>query len=157
MTDRDSLPPKTFPPEIEAMMGVYALYWKLEEVIAAEVAETGLSRPEAHMLIKLGTPMRMGVLAREMLALPSTITATADSLERAGNLTRSRDPDDRRAWLLELTPEGRALRAEFVADAGALFHEVSGLDACETEEFARLARKIRLTILETGLSEGFKT
>ena len=109
------------------------------------------------MLIKLGTPMRMGVLAREMLALPSTITATADSLERAGYLCRSRDPDDRRAWLLELTPEGRTLRAEFVADAGALFHEVSGLDACETEEFARLARKIRLTILETGLSEGFKT
>ncbi len=141
-------------PEIQAIMGVYALYWKLEEVF--DSMETDLSHPECHMLIKLDRPKRMGVLATDMLTVPSTITATADGLEKAGYLTRERDPQDRRAWLLVLTQQGEDARNMLVAEAGALFHRASGLNEEETAQFAHLACKIRDTILKTGIPEGLK-
>ncbi|MGV6805721.1 MAG: MarR family winged helix-turn-helix transcriptional regulator [Ruegeria sp.] len=139
-------------PEIQAMMGVYALYWKLEE--SFDSIKTDLSHQECHMLIKLDQPKRMGVLAADMLTLPSTITATADGLETTGYLTRQQDPDDRRAWLLVLTEKGSNARNMLVTIAGELFHRASGLDDKETAEFARLARKIRDNILKTGIPEG---
>ncbi len=141
-------------PEIQSIMGVYALYWKLEETF--DCMESDLSHPECHMLIKLDQPKRMGVLAADMLSVPSTITATADGLEKAGYLTRERDPEDRRAWLLVLTEQGQETRNMLVSEAGDLFHRASGLDAVETAEFARLARKIRDNILKTGIPEGLK-
>ncbi len=139
-------------PEIQAMMGVYALYWKLEE--SFDCIETDLSHQECHMLIKLDQPKRMGVLATDMLSVPSTITATADALETAGYLTRKRDPQDRRAWLLVLTDQGEEARNMLVTTAGELFHRASGLNDEETAQFARLACKIRDNILKTGIPEG---
>ncbi len=141
-------------PEIEAMMGVYALYWKLEE--SFDSIETPLSHQECHMLIKLGAPKRMGVLAADMLTVPSTITATADALTEAGYLTRERDPDDRRAWLLVLTDKGDETRNMLVSMAGELFRSAAGLNPQETVEFARLAQKIRDNVLKTGIPEGLK-
>ncbi|WP_299077240.1 MarR family transcriptional regulator [uncultured Ruegeria sp.] len=141
-------------PEIQAIMGVYALYWKLEETF--DCIETDLSHPECHMLIKLNEPKRMGVLAADMLSVPSTITATADALEKQGYLIRERDPEDRRAWLLVLTERGHETRNMLVAEAGDLFHRASGLNAEETVEFARMACKIRDNILKTGIPEGLK-
>lgn len=141
-------------PEIQAIMGVYALYWKLEETF--ETIETDLSHPECHMLIKLDRPKRMGVLAADMLSVPSTITATADALEAAGYLRRERDPEDRRAWLLVLSEQGEEARNMLVAEAGELFQRASGLNPEETAEFARLACKIRNNVLKTGIPEGLK-
>ena len=141
-------------PEMQAMMGVYALYWKLEE--SFDAIEIELSHQECHMVIKLDQPRRMGVLAADMLSVPSTITSTADALEKAGYLRRERDPEDRRAWLLVLTEKGTETRQMLVAQAGALFQRASGLTKDETAEFARLARKIRENILKTGIPEGLK-
>lgn len=152
MSDDISIRLDRFSPEIQAIMGVYALYWKLEETL--DCIDTDLSHPECHMLIKLDQPKRMGVLAADMLSLPSTITSTADALESAEYLTRERDPEDRRAWLLVLTDKGAAARNMLVAEAGNLFRRASGLNEDETDEFARLARKIRENILKTGIPEG---
>ncbi|MBO9411099.1 MULTISPECIES: MarR family transcriptional regulator [Ruegeria] len=154
MTFDDSALVKRLSPEMQAMMGVYALYWKLEE--SFDLMEVELTHQECHMVIKLDQPKRMGVLAADMLTVPSTITSTADALETAGYLTRERDPDDRRAWLLVLSDKGLAMRQTLVAEAGALFQRASGLTPDETAEFARLARKIRENILKTGIPEGLK-
>ncbi|MBO9447138.1 MarR family transcriptional regulator [Ruegeria sp. R14_0] len=154
MTYDDSALVRRLSPEMQAMMGVYALYWKLEESFAA--LEVELSHQECHMVIKLDEPKRMGVLAADMLTVPSTITSTADALEQAGYLARQRDPADRRAWLLVLTEKGQDMRQMLVLEAGALFHRAAGLDADETAEFARLARKIRENIMKTGIPEGLK-
>ena len=154
MSDDISMRLGRLSPEIQAMMGVYALYWKLEE--SFDSIETDLSHQECHMLIKLDVPKRMGVLAADMLTVPSTITATADALELAGHLTRQRDPEDRRAWLLVLTEQGEEARRDLIAKAGELFRHASGLNPEETEAFAQLARKIRDNILKTGIPEGLK-
>ncbi|WP_170607244.1 MarR family winged helix-turn-helix transcriptional regulator [Ruegeria arenilitoris] len=154
MTDDISSRLARLSPEIQAMMGVYALYWKLEE--SFDQIETDLSHQECHMLIKLDEPKRMGVLAADMLTVPSTITATADALEASGYLSRQRDPEDRRAWLLVLTEQGNHARSMLETAAGEVFHRASGLNNTETAEFARLARKIRDNIIETGIPEGLK-
>lgn len=145
-----------FSPEIQAMMGVHALYWKLEETIDDLATDPELSRNELHLMVKLDRPKRMGVLARDLLAAPSTLTATTDNLEAKGYLKRQRDPKDRRAWLLVLTTLGQDVRQTVVTRAGEMFHQASGLNCEETEEFARLARKIRENILKTGIPEGLK-
>ena len=154
MTETVEPSTQKYSPEIQSMMGVYALYWKLEESI--DLLRTDLSHQECHMLIKLEQPKRMGVLAHDMLSLPSTITATADSLAKAGYLVRQRDPEDRRAWLLVLTGQGEDARKQLVTEAGELFRRASGLNDEETAEFARLAQKIRETVLKTGVPEGLK-
>ncbi|CAD0183774.1 MarR family protein [Ruegeria sp. THAF57] len=152
MTLDDSELVKRLSPEMQAMMGVYALYWKLQESL--DLIDVEVSQQECHMLIKLDQPKRMGILAADMLTVPSTITSTADALEAAGYLTRQRDPEDRRAWLLVLSDKGLEMRQEILAEAGALFNRASGLNDAETAEFARLARKIRENILKTGIPEG---
>ncbi|MEM6657743.1 MAG: MarR family transcriptional regulator [Pseudomonadota bacterium] len=154
MTFDDSALVKRLSPEMQAMMGVYALYWKLEE--SFDQIKMDLSHQECHMIIKLDLPKRMGVLAADMLTVPSNITSTADALEKAGYLTRQRDPEDRRAWLLVLTSKGLEMRQMLVAEAGALFQRASGLTATETADFAHLARKIRENIMKTGIPKGLK-
>ncbi len=152
MTLNDSEFVNRLSPEMQAMLGVYALYWKLQESL--DLIDVELSQQECHMMIKLDQPKRMGVLAADMLSVPSTITSTADALEAAGYLKRQRDPEDRRAWLLVLSGKGLEMRQKILSEAGELFHRASGLNDAETAEFARLARKIRENILKTGIPEG---
>lgn len=144
-------------PEIQAMMGVYALYWKLEEQIDLIDTEPQLSKLESRMMIRLDAPRRMGVMANLMLTVPSAVTAAADSLEARGYLTRSRDPEDRRAWLIRLTEAGWERRREMERLAAEIFAASSGLTAEETKAFSDLAGKIFDTIMSTGTPEGLKS
>ncbi|HEX6762610.1 MAG TPA: MarR family transcriptional regulator [Gaiellaceae bacterium] len=49
-----------------------------------------------------------GALASELELSTGAMTSRLDRLERDGHVRRLPDPDDRRAILVELTPEGRA-------------------------------------------------
>lgn len=144
-------------PEIQAMMGVFALYWKLNEQI--ELINTGpeLSKLESRMMIRLDAPRRMGVMAKLMLTVPSAVTAAADSLEEHGYLIRRRDPEDRRAWLIELSEAGWERRREMERMAVEIFHAASGLSGEETKVFSELAGKIFDNVMRTGAPEGLKT
>ena len=145
---------QTLTPEIRSMMGVMLLYWRLEECFRESEEELPLSKQEQHLLVRLDQPMRMGVLAEKMLQVPSSITASADALERKGYLSRSRDPEDRRAWLLQLTDLGGETRTRIITEAGEMFREVSGLTPEEIETFADLATKVGTRILKSGVPEG---
>lgn len=142
--------------EIAAMMGVHALYWKIEEQADQINLDPPLSKQERHLLVSLATPKRMGVLAREMASLPSSVTGIVDSLEAKDFIRRTRDPDDRRAYQLELTESGQIARKALVEKAGELFRQISGLNSIEIETFAQLASKAREKALESGIPEGMK-
>jgi DNA-binding MarR family transcriptional regulator len=69
----------------------------------------------------------------------TTMVALIDSLERAGYVKRERNPDDRRAYVIMLTPAGKKAqaRAEKAVDAHAL--EFFGrLSEAERAELHRL-------------------
>lgn len=74
----------------------------------------------------------MGFLAKEAGIAPRSLTALIDGLEREGLAKRIPHPIDRRATLIEITPEGeRTLRAclkPHRAAVAALFHDLPPAD-----------------------------
>jgi len=73
----------------------------------------GISAPRLSALSVLvfGGPRRIGGLADAEQVEPPTMTRLVDALERDGYVTRSPDPDDRRAVVISATASGtRALK-----------------------------------------------
>ena len=136
-------------PEIRAIIGIYTLYAQVQASIDAIELDDGLADPARRLLIRLEHPQRMGELARVTKLLPSTVTAQADLLEAGGMVERRRDPNDRRAWILALTEQGKATRDALVHRAGALFRRVTGFEEAEIAAFAALTDKARKTVIDT--------
>ena len=84
-------------PEIRSLMGVYALYWMLDDAVERMDQAPRIGRLESRILIRLDRPRRMGALAQLLLTGPPSVTAAADRLEEMGLVQRLPDPDDRRA------------------------------------------------------------
>lgn len=80
----------------------------------AQFAELGLTPPQATALRTLdpesGVPMKE--LGYRLACDASTLTGIVDRLEARGLVERQSQRGDRRAKMLVLTPEGRAIRAE---------------------------------------------
>jgi DNA-binding MarR family transcriptional regulator len=82
-------------------------------------------------------------LAEALVVAPPNLAPLLDRLEARGLLTRQRNPEDKRAQLVELTAQGtrlygRALKAAAQADDAA----VDKLSAVEREQLKMLLRKI---------------
>ncbi len=136
----------------DMLFGVALLYWALHERL--ECFDPDLSKHERLLLVRLPTPRRMGDLARLMQALPSTLTALADGLEVRGLIARRRDPEDRRAWLLELTETGRARREGILAHVDRALRDATGLPEADLSQLGDLLTRIRHHIRADGLPKG---
>ena len=51
--------------------------------------------------------LKMGELSKRMMVTGGNVTGITDMLEQEGLVERVDDPEDRRAWLVRLTPAGR--------------------------------------------------
>jgi DNA-binding MarR family transcriptional regulator len=51
--------------------------------------------------------LKMRVLSRYLMVTGGNVTGLTDELEREGMVARAPSPDDRRAWIVSLTPTGR--------------------------------------------------
>jgi DNA-binding MarR family transcriptional regulator len=95
-----------------------------------------------HTLLHHGTEP-MGRVAARLGVSPRSVTDMVDALEGEGYLRRTPHPGDRRAQLLELTPDGRAVvwigRRARLAEVGHLF---DALDERERAELGRLLAKV---------------
>lgn len=74
----------------------------------------GLTFPQYLVMLELlgGAPRAVGELGAKLGMDTGTITPLLKRLESAAMVTRSRDPDDERRVLINLTREGEALRGE---------------------------------------------
>lgn len=135
-------------PELRALVGVFSLYTYIDTNMRQQGVECTGPNLERKVLVQLDHPKRIGHLARDLNALPSTMTTVADQMEERGLIERMRDPDDRRAWLLSLTEKGQLLRNETVELAHALLHDTLGLSDDEIETFAQTSFKIYQKIQE---------
>ena len=88
-------------------------------------------------------PLSQQRLSRKIRMDPATMVDVIDSLEETGHLTRKRNPADRREYLLQPTPKGRALyaRAE-KAIRDTERQTVRGMDASETRLLMDLLQRI---------------
>jgi DNA-binding MarR family transcriptional regulator len=59
--------------------------------------------------------LQMGELSRRMLVTGGNVTGIVDQLERSGSIVRTEDPQDRRAYRVKLTKEGRRLFLQMAA------------------------------------------
>ncbi|MBO3749116.1 MarR family transcriptional regulator [Streptosporangiaceae bacterium NEAU-GS5] len=74
-----------------------------------EAAGVHLDRPDVQILTYLldaAQPRRVGAIAEGLQVESPHVTRHVALLERRDLLVRVQDPDDRRAWLIDLTPAG---------------------------------------------------
>lgn len=136
-------------PELEALMGLYLLHGRMVAHVEGLDMSTTVTKQERQVIIRLFAPRRMGDLAREVGALPSTMTAVADCLCAKGLLARTKDPEDRRAHLIALSEKGEAIRQRLTAEASNAFQTQAGLSPAEAQALTGLLRKVRTHIAET--------
>ncbi|WP_278265323.1 MarR family transcriptional regulator [Nocardia sp. AG03] len=74
----------------------------------------GLTHPQYLVMLALWgeAPMSVKAVAESIQLDSATLSPLLKRLEAAGLITRRRDPGDERSLLIDLTVEGRALRAE---------------------------------------------
>lgn len=74
----------------------------------------GLTFPQYLVMLELfsGTPRAVGELGAKLGMDTGTITPLLKRLETSAKVTRTRDPDDERRVLINLTKQGEALRGE---------------------------------------------
>jgi len=106
----------------------------------------GLSQSQFFVLLLLKRNpegLSVGALARGVTVTSQTMTRLLDRMEGAGWCQRRPDPQDRRAWLIRLTPAGDALLSQTLP---AHYHWVAELmrqfSAEERQALRQLMRKL---------------
>lgn len=89
----------------------------LRRAHAEALAPLGLSPHHARALRIIGRhePVRPSLLAERLRIAPRSVTDVVDALVERSWVTRSPDPDDRRASLLTLTADGRDMAEKIAA------------------------------------------
>ena len=80
-----------------------------EEIFTTAMEPIGLHPRQLGLMLVLATegPLSQGELAQWMRTDRTTMVALVDGLEERGYVRRERKPEDRRAYSLQLTSEGR--------------------------------------------------
>jgi len=119
----------------------------LRRAFDRRAAGLGVTRAQWRVLVKVSRKpgMRQVEIADMLDIEPITLCRIIDRLEESGLIARRRDPADRRAWLLDLTPKAEPLITKLRAIANELVGQAfAGLD---DEEVTRL-RAMLATIRE---------
>jgi DNA-binding MarR family transcriptional regulator len=106
----------------------------------------GVTRAQWKVLFRLTrTPGLRQVELADMLDLePITLCRIIDRLEEAGLVERTRDPSDRRAWLLEVTAKAQPLMEKLTAVGSELVSEAfAGIDQHEIEIARSVLARVR--------------
>jgi len=114
----------------EAYGAIIATSKVIRRVAMRLFVEEGIteSQFQALSLLVENGPMLMRKMSDEMLVTPASVTGTMDRLEEKSLVRRTADKEDRRATIIEITSEGRALyervairKADMLQEALATF------------------------------------
>ena len=106
----------------------------------------GVTRAQWKVLFKLTRkPGLRQVELADMLDLePITLCRIVDRLEEAGLVERTRDPEDRRAWRLHVTPQAQPLIDKLQAVGGLLVEQAfAGIDPNDIETTRAVLARVR--------------
>lgn len=116
-----------------------------------QVREIGVTGPQARLLLNLNRRPgeNQGFYAEQLEVEPITLCRMVDRLEEAGMVERRRDPADRRAWQLHMTPKSQKIVAKLQLRVDSLVEDMlHGLTSDERLEFARLLRAVGANLAE---------
>ncbi len=117
-----------------------------------DIATYGLTEAQFGVIEALGHlgPMKVGELCTKNLSSGGNMTVVVDNLVRDGLVDRVRAYDDRRAYIVQLTPKGKDLfdsifvkHANFVTDL-----VYSALSEEEIQQLSALLKKLGLSMKE---------
>jgi DNA-binding MarR family transcriptional regulator len=109
----------------------------------------GVNLIEASILAHLGDggPLTQVELARRINAGRARVGVYVDGLQAKGAVERRGDPNDRRVWLVDLTPQGRELWYSTIAvDRYVRRHLRAGTTAAERARLDSLLRRIHRNV-----------
>jgi len=112
-------------------------------------ADDGMNFARLRLLQALhcGGPAIMRDLGTQLGATPRNMTAIVDALEEAHLVVRRPHPTDRRATLIELSPEGAREAQEGLGPRLSAMSEIfAGLSPGEREQFSATMRKLTRAI-----------
>jgi len=111
-------------------------------LLAAQYKHLGISRPQFHVMAFVST--YPGISPKEVIKMTimdkSRVTRSIDGLVEKGLLTRKVNPEDKRKFLLSLTPQGEKMYIKISTMAGDLQHGFSS--SLSKEEKAVLDRAL---------------
>ena len=110
-------------PERSALLALQRATHATLQVLAAELADLGLTGSEINVLANLadGRSRSVSELGRAAGTRATTLTSVLDRLERRGHITRRPRLGDRRGVLIELTSTGRQA-------AATIRHAITGIE-----------------------------
>jgi DNA-binding MarR family transcriptional regulator len=125
----------------------------LEESFLGQHCPHPLTRTQ-FCLLKLSTAnaeLPLSEVARYLGMSPAAMTKNADKLEQLGRGSRSSNPADRRAVLLNASPDGVALVGEYEDfKVSRIAPVVAGLGASEVDELCDLLEGLCVDLLRYG-------
>lgn len=90
-------------------------------------------------------PLNQRAIGEKLLKSGGNITMVIDNLEKCGHVKRERDPSDRRAVLIHLTPKGKAFIEDFFPKhLEKIKEEFDVLTEEEKEQLACICKKLGL-------------
>ena len=119
-------------------------------------ATVGVTRAQWKVLFRLSRQpnLRQVELADILDVEPITLCRIVDRLEEAGLVERARDPEDRRAWRLNVTKKAQPLIAQLRELAEELMHEAfAGLNDDELALMRTKLTKIRDNLSGAGTAK----
>ena len=132
----------------EAITSTYRiLLHETEELLSKE----GVTLAQLQVLKCVAKgPLQMNGISEKMLVTRPNITGLVDRLERRGFVKRATNGMDRRATVIELTPEGRSLQRKVSSKYRGFVHNALRVLTVEEQEELRRA----LLKLQEGMSGG---
>ncbi|GGL81432.1 MarR family transcriptional regulator [Deinococcus aerolatus] len=130
-------------------LDAYIKLWRAAHAVEAaanrHLGDHGLTLSQfavLEALFHLG-PLSQRQLADKILRSSGNLTMVIDNLERDGQVSRERNPADRRAFQICLTPEGRALIERILPGHVQGIQALFGvLDPDELQQLSSLTRKL---------------
>ncbi len=132
------------PLEDQLCYSLYSANMAIQRAYKPLLDGLGLTYPQYLVLNVLWAEDRrtVGVIADQLGLESSTLTPLLKRLEEAGLVRRTRNPENERQVLVELTEPGRALRAR-AGCLGDTLLSVSGQGAAELAELNAHVRRLR--------------
>jgi DNA-binding MarR family transcriptional regulator len=105
--------------------------------------DLGIAQAKFLRYVGLHPGISQAELARATDAAPTLTGRVLEALVERGWVRRKRSPDDRRQYLLELTPSGQRARAWVEKARDSLAEQVGAvLDDRDVKEFDRITKKV---------------
>jgi MarR family 2-MHQ and catechol resistance regulon transcriptional repressor len=132
-------------------------YRVVSQIAERSIAATGLCLTDFAALeaLRHKGPLTITEIQAKVLLASGSMTAAVDRLEQKGLVIRTSTPKDRRARVIELTPEGRRVVDDaFERHAADLEEAMSVLNAGEKQQLHELLKKLGLFAAAQGAKEG---